>query len=60
MEEIAKKNGFSLHQKNYQDGKNYSQLSKAMKDQAILFRESKKNISQKFFIDSLKEKFPIA
>ncbi len=53
LEQVAQKKGFSLHQKNYEDGKHYEDLSKDMKDNKILFQKSKLNPSLKYFIESL-------
>jgi hypothetical protein len=53
MEQIALKNGYSLHQKNYQDGKHYDTLSKEMKDNKSLHQKAGLNAGLKYFIDSL-------
>lgn len=56
-EGIANKQGFSLHQKNYQDGKHYDELSKGMKKQKDLMRLCKLNPSLKIFVDKLAQIF---
>jgi hypothetical protein len=58
LENIAKKQGFSIHQKNYEDGKFYETLSQDMKKQKILLLKYSLNPSLKIFIETLSKKFP--
>ncbi len=58
LEAYCKKQGFSIHQKNYLDGKHYDLLSKEMKDHRILSQKSALNPSLNYFINTLQEKFP--
>jgi hypothetical protein len=58
VERIAKKMGFSIHQKNYEDGKHYEDFSKDMKNHNILMHKYSSNPSLKIFVDSLKTAFP--
>jgi hypothetical protein len=58
LEQVAQKKGYSLHQKNFQEGKHYEDLSKDMKDNKVLIQKSKLNPSLKFFIDSLSLALP--
>jgi len=53
IEQVAQKNGYSIHQKNYQDGKHYDSLSKEMKENKALFQKGKLNPGLRIFIDSL-------
>jgi len=59
IEQIAKKSGFSIHQKNYQEGKHYDDFSKEMKNNKSLMQKSKLNPSLQQFIDTLIITFPI-
>lgn len=59
-EQIAVKQGFSLHRKNYEDGKHYENLSKGMKKQKDLIRLHALNPSLKIFVDNLTQVFPTA
>lgn len=54
VEKIANRQGFSIHQKNYQDGKHYDDLSQGMKNQKQLLEKSKLNPGLKSFIELLK------
>lgn len=58
IEKIVSKRGFSIHQKNYQDGKHYDDLSKDMKDHKILLKRGQLNPSLKLFLDILQATFP--
>jgi hypothetical protein len=58
VEQIAQKRGFSIHQKNYQGGKNYDDLSKEMTKNKQLMSLYEANPSLKIFIDSMLEAFP--
>jgi hypothetical protein len=58
IEKIAQKNGYSIHQKNYQNGKHYDDLSKEMKNNKALMQKTNLNPGLKFFIDSLSDTFP--
>ncbi len=58
IEQIALKNGYSIHQKNYQDGKHYEDLSKEMKNHKELMQKYNLNPGLKFFVDRLLEAFP--
>jgi len=58
VERIAQKKGFSIHQKNYEDGKHYEGFSQDMKNHNILMHKYSSNPSLKIFIDSLKTAFP--
>ena len=58
LEKIAVKNGYSLHQKNYQDGKHYDGLSGEMKNHKELLKKSELNPGMKVFIDTLLVRFP--
>jgi hypothetical protein len=58
VERIAQKKGFSIHQKNYEDGKHYEDFSQGMKNHNILMHKYSSNPSLKIFIDSLKTAFP--
>jgi hypothetical protein len=53
IERIAQKNGYSIHQKNYQEGKHYDDLSKEMKSNKDLLKKGSINPSLKYFLDSL-------
>jgi hypothetical protein len=57
LEQIARKKGFSLNQKNYQEGKHYDVLSKSMKDGKVLMAQSAGNPSLGLFVQSLQLKF---
>lgn len=59
VEQIAQKRGFSIHQKNYQDGKNYDDLSKEMAKNKLLMSLYEANPSLKIFIDKMLEAFPV-
>ena len=58
VERIALKKGFSIHQKNYEEGKHYEGFSKDMKNHNILMRKHSSNPSLKIFIDLLITTFP--
>lgn len=58
IDNVAKKNGFSIHQKNYEEGKFYETLSQDMKKNKILFQKYALNPSLKIFVDSLQKAFP--
>ena len=60
LEAIANKQGFSLHQKNFEESKHYEKLSADMKKQKTLFDKAHLNISLHFFIEQLKVFFPAA
>lgn len=57
VEKIANKQGFSIHQKNYQEGKHYDDLSQGMKNRKQLLEKSKLNPSLGLFINILIENF---
>lgn len=57
IEKLANKRGFSIHQKNYQDGKHYDDLSQDMKKNKELRKKSQLNPSLKVFIDVLDTAF---
>lgn len=57
IEQIANKNGYSIHQKNYQEGKHYDDLSKEMKNNKELLQKGILNPSLKSFIDTLSQTF---
>lgn len=59
IEKLANKRGFSIHQKNYQDGKHYDELSKGMKKNKDLLSKGKLNPSLKIFIDVLDSSFDV-
>lgn len=58
IEFIANKKGFSIHQKFYQEGKNYDTLSKEMKDNKSLMGKATQNPSLAIFVDTLSNIFP--
>lgn len=58
LEAIAIKQGFSLHQKNYQEGKNYETLSVDMKKNKVLMKKYPLNPSLKIFVETLLKTFP--
>lgn len=58
VEQIAQKRGFSINQKNYENGKHYEDLSKDMSKNKILMKHYKINRSLAIFIESLIELFP--
>ena len=58
IERIAGKKGFYIHQKNYQEGKHYEELSKGMTKQKDLVRLYKLNPSLKILVDKLIQIFP--
>lgn len=53
IEEIANRQGFSIKQKNYQDGKFYDELSKEMRTHRELLAKAPLNPSLNIFIDNL-------
>lgn len=57
LEKIAASKGFSLNQKNYQEGKHYDMLSRDMKDNKLLMAKSGANPSLNLFVQSLHSKF---
>ena len=58
LEKIAQKQGFSIHQKYYEEGKFYDTFSQDMKKQKILLQKYLLNPSLKIFIESLLNAFP--
>lgn len=58
VEQIALKRGFSIHKKDYQEGKNYEDLSAGMKNNKDLMKKSQLNAGLKLFIESLSVAFP--
>jgi hypothetical protein len=58
IDKILGKKGFSINQKNYQDGKFYEILSQDMKKHKILMQKYALNPSLKLFIDNLLKTFP--
>lgn len=58
IEKIAGKKGLSIHQKNYQDGKVYDELSKNLKSHKILMEKYTLNSSLEVFINTLIKAFP--
>ncbi|OQP40070.1 hypothetical protein A4H97_17810 [Niastella yeongjuensis] len=58
IENIAIKKGFSIHQKNYEEGKSYQTLSEDMKKNKILMQKHALNPSLKIFIETLQKAFP--
>jgi len=58
IEQIANQQGFSINQKNYQQGKHYETLSKDMRKQKDLMNKYVLNPSLKTFIASLLAAFP--
>jgi hypothetical protein len=58
LEKIAQKNGFSIHQKYYEEGKFYEILSQDMKKHKILMQKYSLNPSLKIFIETLLNTFP--
>jgi hypothetical protein len=58
VERIAVKQGISINQKNYEDGKHYEKLSQDMKKNNTLMQRYSLNPSLKIFIDILKTAFP--
>jgi len=59
LEDIAQTRGFSINQKNYENGKHYDDFSKEMKDHKELMKKSKLNPSLNYFIETLSSNFPI-
>lgn len=57
LEKICVPKGFSLNEKNYQDGKHYDILSKEMKDNKILLKKSLLHPALTLFINDLHQKF---
>ena len=57
IEQIANRNGYSIHEKNYQDGKHYDTLSKEMKNNKVLIQKGSLNPSLKLFLESLTNSF---
>lgn len=57
IERIANAKGYSIHQKNYKDGKYYEDLSKNMKNQKELMQKYDLNPSLHFFVDHLLQAF---
>jgi hypothetical protein len=53
MKPIAIKKGFSIDQKNYDDGKNYEKLIKPATNKKVLIEKAKLNPSLNHFIESL-------
>ncbi len=53
VEQVANKAGFSINQKNYEDGKHYEDLSRNMKNNNEIMRKYSLNPSLKVFINSL-------
>ena len=58
LESVATKQGFSLNQKNYEDGKHYETLATEMKKNKILMEKHSLNPSLKIFIEKLLVAFP--
>ena len=58
IDQIARKKGFSIHQKNYQEGKNYEELSLDMKNHKILMQKYALNPGLRIFINTLLAVFP--
>ena len=58
IEWIAQKQGISINQKNYEDGKHYEKFSKDMKNHSILTKNYSLNPSLRTFVDMLKAVFP--
>jgi hypothetical protein len=58
LEYILKPKGISLHQKNYNAGKHYDDLSKGMKNNKELMQKCILNPSLKIFVDTLLSFFP--
>jgi len=58
IEQIAQKAGYSIHQKNYEEGKHYDDLSKEMKSNKELVQKGKLNPSLNSFLNSLTRTFP--
>ena len=57
IEKIANEKGFSIHEKNYQEGKHYETLSKPMRDNGQLMNKGKLNESLSLFINELTKVF---
>jgi len=57
-EQVANKRGYSLNQKNYEEGKHYEDLSRDMKNHKQLARKYSSNPSLRIFIEMLKTAFP--
>ncbi len=57
IEQIAQKSGYSINQKNYENGKHYDTLSKEMKNNKELLQKGVLNPSLKIFIESLTDSF---
>lgn len=53
VEQIANKRGFSINQKNYENGKHYEELSREMRNNKELMRKYSLNESLKTFVDRL-------
>jgi hypothetical protein len=60
VERIAQKQGISINQKNYENGKHYEQFSQDMKNHNALMQRYSLNPSLKIFIDVLRTAFPPA
>ena len=60
VERMAIKQGISINQKNYEDGKHYEKFSQDMKKNNTLMQRYSLNPSLKIFIDMLKTAFPSA
>jgi len=57
IEHLANKKGFSIHEKNYEDGAHYDNLSKEMRDNRELLKKSELNPSLKVFVNTLSSTF---